>query len=157
MQQRHSLPKFCDILDRAKLCRVKFSSGENICRAKFLSPNEKFATLAWRKISPNKYESIFSWHTSEPESVTSHLDKLWSSCRARFSSGEIYITFRKMVTFARHGFAKVSRLELNFPWGTPHSCGVILTWSNGMSGKGLRENIYWEKESIDWASRSLMA
>ena len=38
----------------AKLCRVKFSSGETICRAKFSSLNEKFVTFARRKVSPNK-------------------------------------------------------------------------------------------------------
>ena len=45
---------------RAKLCRAKFSSGNAIRRAKFLSPNEKFITFAQRKILPDKSKSVFS-------------------------------------------------------------------------------------------------
>ena len=56
-----SLQLHCNLIlpDRAKLCWAKFSSDETICRAKFLSPKEKFVTFARRKISPNKSKSVF--------------------------------------------------------------------------------------------------
>ena len=77
----------------AKHFQAKFSSGVNIRRAKFSSPNEKFVTFAWRKIPPNKSISVFKWITSEPTRETSHSDKFWLSCwaklfRAKFSPGE---------------------------------------------------------------------
>ena len=60
---------------RAKVCQLKFSSGETIIRAKFSSLNEKFVTFAQRKVSPNKNKSVLKLSTSKPTSDLSHLDK----------------------------------------------------------------------------------
>ena len=79
-------------------------SGETIRRAKFSSLKEKFVTFARRKVSPNKSKIVLKWSASEPTSDLSHLDKLWlywwaKLCRAKFSSGEIFVTFQKIRHF----------------------------------------------------------
>ena len=88
----------------AKLCRAKFLSGKTIRRANFSPLNEKIATFALRKVSPNKNKSVLKWSATEPTSDLCHLDKLWLYSWAKlrpvkFSSDEIFVTFKKIRQF----------------------------------------------------------
>ena len=94
------------LMYRAKLCRAKLFVWRNFLhqtKNSLLSPDEKFR--------PNKSKSVLKWGTNERTSDLSHLDKLWlygwaKVCRAKFSSGEIFVTFQKIRHFARQCFTK---------------------------------------------------
>ena len=100
---------------RAELCLAKFSFGETIRhQSKNLSLSPR------RKISPNKSKNILKWSTSEPTEETSHFDKFWLSCWVKLcrakslvgrnhSSGEIFITFKKIHYFRPTKFHPILR------------------------------------------------
>ena len=84
--------------------RLGQSMESRVCNTQSC-PGEYFLILR-RKISPNISKSVFRWSINEPNRQKNHLRKLW-------------LSFAKIVTFARQYFTRLHYAPVKLLWPNP--------------------------------------